>query len=127
MEEIRILDYGQRLTSNNRNTFANKNNGNSGLSALQSTIINGRKAMGNYNDEFFKVGEKLNALVISDKHPLISSTRNENLLNTIIYSSDISMYKGTIANGDWKVQNGAIKNPKIYSDFYKVISELKNR
>lgn len=127
MEEIRILDYGQRLTSNNRNTFANKNNGDSGLSALESTIINGRKAMGDYNSEFFKVGEKLNALVISDKHPLISSTRNENLLNTIIYSSDISMYKGTIANGNWKVQNGAIKNQKIYSDFYKVISELKNR
>ena len=57
--------------------------------------------MGNFNYNFFKVGEKFNALVISDKHPLISSSNNENLLNTIIYCSDVSMYEGTISNGSW--------------------------
>jgi len=127
MEEIRILDYGQRLTSHNRNTFATKKNGNSGLSALNSITKAGRKAMGNNNSDFFKIGQALNALVISDKHPLISTTNNNNLLNTIIYSSDVSMYEGTIANGSWRVKNGLIQDQKIYSIFNKVISKLKNR
>ena len=127
MEEIRILDYGQRLTSHNRNTFGSEKNGNSGLSALLSITKAGRKAMGNNSSDFFKVGQPLNALVINDKHPLISTTNNNNLLNTIIYCSDVSMYEGTIANGTWRVKNGLIKNQKIYSNFNEVINNLKNR
>ena len=101
MEEIRILDYGQRLTTHQRNTFSNPQSGDSGFNAIKSTLENGRKAMGNTNKDFFKTGDPLNAFIVTADHPLIASSKPNNLCNTIIYSSDTSMLKGTIVNGKW--------------------------
>ena len=67
-------------------------------------LINGRKAMGIDQKLFFEVGKPLDALVISDQHPLIQTSSLKNLSNTMVYSSDLSMYKGTIVNGDWKIK-----------------------
>ncbi len=123
-EELRLLDYGQRLTTHKRNTFAE----NSGKYAIKQATISGRKAMNNFEPDYFKVGEKLNACVIANQHPLIQTTSDEHLLNTIIYSSDATMQKGTVVNGKWKVESGKFANQeKIMDDFIKAINELKNR
>lgn len=127
-EELRLLDYGQRLISHKRNTFTDKNNTNSGKFAVKQAIINGRKAMNNFNEQFFAIGEPLNALIISDEHPLIATTTDENLLNTIIYSSDETMQFGTISNGKFVVENGKhFDSEQIFNDFRQTIDELKNR
>ncbi len=127
MEEIRILDYGQRLISHERNTFSNDLNGDSGFNAIKSSIINGRKAMGNNSSDFFKVGEPLNALVINDTHPLIATSSLDHLTNTIVYSSDSNMNKGTIVNGSWIVKDGVHFNNKISENFIKTLNKLNYR
>ncbi len=127
-EELRLLDYGQRLTTHKRNTFTDSSNGNSGSYAIQQATITGRKAMNNFEESYFAVSQPLNACVISAKHPLIQMTSNENLLNTIIYSSDETMQLGTISKGKWKVVNGKFIDQEIvYRKFVKVLNELKNR
>ncbi len=127
MEEIRILDYGQRLITHQRNTFANSSSGDSGFNAIQSALKSGRKAMGNNNTSFFKPGESLNAVVVSLEHPLTSSSNLQNLCNTIIYSSDVSMIKGTIVNGSWMVENGVHQNNEIGTNFIKTMKKLNYR
>ncbi|MGI8668842.1 MAG: formimidoylglutamate deiminase [Aridibacter sp.] len=121
-EELRLLDYGQRLISHNRNTFGR----NSREYAIRQATITGRKAMNNFEKEYFAVGSPFNACIISAEHPLIQTASNENLLNTIIYSSDEIM--GTVVSGKWKVVSGKHKNQeKIFDDFVKTIKELENR
>lgn len=127
-EELRLLDYGQRLISHRRNTFSEKNIGNSGHYAIKQATIAGRKAMNNYCEDYFKIGEPFNACIISSENPLIQTSSDENLLNTIVYSSDETMQRGTIVNGKWLVKNGKhINDEAIKSEFIKTISELKNR
>ncbi len=127
-EELRLLDYGQRLITHKRNTFTDQTTGNSGSYAIRQATIAGRKAMNNFNSEYFKIGEPFNACVISAKHPLMETASNENLLNAIVYSSDETMQKGTISNGKWKVENGKhIDQEQIFDDFGKTVKELKNR
>ncbi len=121
-EEIRLLDYGQRLISYKRNTFGE----NSGNYAIRQATISGRKAMNNFERDYFAVGQPFNACVISAAHPLIQTASNENLLNTIIYSSDKVM--GTVVNGKWKAESGKhFKQEIMYDNFVKIIKELKNR
>lgn len=126
-EELRILDYGQRLISHNRNTFGNEISGDNGSIAISSALINGRKAMGIEQKLFFEVGKPLDALVISDQHPLIQTSSLKNLSNTMVYSSDLSMYKGTIVNGDWKIIDGQHADENIHVDFTRTLNALKVR
>ncbi len=127
-EELRLLDYGQRLISHKRNTFTDKNNTNSGKFAIKQAVVSGRKAMNNFDENYFAVGEPLNACIISNEHPLIYETSDENLLNTIIYSSDETMQFGTISNGKYVVENGKhFDSEKITEDFRHTINQLKNR
>ena len=126
-EELRILDYGQRLISHNRNTFGNEISGDNGSIAISSALINGRKAMGIDQKQFFEVGKPLDALVISDKHPLIQTASLKNISNTLVYSSDTSMYKGTIINGEWKIKDGKHLDQTIASSFVSAIKSLAIR
>lgn len=126
-EELRILDYGQRLISHNRNTFGNEISGDNGSIAISSALINGRKAMGIDQKQFFELGKPLDALVISDQHPLIQTASLKNLSNTLVYSSDSSMYKGTIVNGTWKIKDGNHADDNIHGDFTRTLNALKVR
>ena len=127
-EELRILDYGQRLISHQRNTFTDESSGDSGLYAIKKVSITGRKAMGNNESEFFKVGEKLNAVLMDAANPLIASSSLENLLSTFVYATDVSAQYGTIANGVLFVKNGQhIQHDEISSNFIKTIKGIDNR
>jgi len=127
-EELRLLDYGQRLTSHKRNIFNSNIEGDSGAYGIQQSLIAGRKAMGNFQPNYFQVGECLNAALISASHPLIASTSIENLTSTLIYAVDSNMQYGTIANGKLVVKDGKHKlSSEISANFIETIQRLKNR
>jgi formimidoylglutamate deiminase len=126
-EELRLLDYGQRLTSHSRNTFGNSSSGDNGAIAIKSALVNGRRAMGMENETYFKVGTPLDAVVISDGHPLIGMTGMKHLTNTIVYASDASMIQGTIAGGSWKIRKGESQDTQIEQNFIKTMKDLSNR
>ena len=114
------------MITHQRDTFSNSNCGDSGFNAIKTSLISGRKAMGNFNSSFFEIGTPLNALVVSNAHPLITSSSPENLCNTLIYSSDNSMLKGTIVNGDLIINEGVHEN-EITTNFLNTIQKLKFR
>ncbi|MEN0046856.1 MAG: formimidoylglutamate deiminase [Bacteroidota bacterium] len=127
-EELRILDYGQRVTTHQRDTFCTDNQGNSGLSALNQVIKNGRKAMGNSTNTFFEVGESFDALVLDADAPILQVCSPENMASTIVYASDVSMHLGTIVNGEWKIKNGKHEqSEEIKRSFIKTLNALGNR
>ncbi|MBD3636755.1 MAG: formimidoylglutamate deiminase [Crocinitomicaceae bacterium] len=128
LEELRLLDYGQRLTSHKRNTFYSKEQGDSGLFAIDRALRSGRKAMGNFNHHYFKIGAYFDAALFSAEPHLIATTSFDNLASTLVYSADSRMQFGTIAKGTLIVSNGNHKKKKaIGKKFSEVILELGNR
>jgi formiminoglutamate deiminase len=95
-EELRLLDYGQRLISHKRNTFG----ADGGLFALTKSITAGRKAMNNFESEFFAVGADFDACVIDADAPLLENVSLENLASTIVYTADASHFLGTFVRGN---------------------------
>ena len=128
LEELRLLDYGQRLVSHKRNTFNSVDQGDSGLFAFEMASTAGRKAMNNFEEQFFEVGKPLNTIVYDDKSPLIETSSIENMASTILYSSDASMQQATIINGEEVATAGQhCNNESISNKFFKTIKELANR
>jgi formimidoylglutamate deiminase len=128
LEELRILDYGQRLITHKRNTFTSENQGDSGSFAIEMATLAGRKAMNNYASAYFEVGQAFNASIISDHSPLLSLSSSENLLSSILYTADSSNQLTTIVNGVVQIENGQhIKGEQIKANFIKAMKQLKNR
>ncbi len=94
-EELRLLDYGQRLISHKRNTFG----ADAGLFAINQATIAGRKAMNNFEKDFFAVGADFDACVIDTDAPLLENVSLENLASTIIYTANISHINETFVRG----------------------------
>ncbi|WP_435047684.1 formimidoylglutamate deiminase [Formosa sp. S-31] len=127
-EELRLLDYGQRLTNHKRNTYFLPGQGDSGFNALKQAWISGKKAMGETRSDFFEIGATLDAVILDAKSPLTASAASKNLCNTFVYSSDVSNVLGTIINGKWVVKQGAhINYESIVSNFITTMNDLGSR
>lgn len=99
LEELRLLDYGQRLTTHKRNIFTDEKTSDSGLFAITKATIAGRRAMNNFENEFFAVGKSFDACVINANEPLLANVKPKNLASTIVYATDASAFYGTFING----------------------------
>ena len=125
LEELRTLDYGQRIYSHNRDTFCTTTSGDSGLNAIQMVWKNGQNAMGNTPNMFFAPGQPLDAVVYDAHAPLLSSGKLTHLTNKITYSSDQTQTLGTIINGEWVVRNNQhISAETIKPQFSQSMKEL---
>ncbi len=128
LEELRLLDYGQRLISHKRNTYFSPQQADGGTYALEMSCLTGRRAMNNLEEEFFKVGEPLNACILDGNHPLLTNCSDQNLASTIVYASDSAMQSATISHGEMIVENGAHFNQsQVRSKFRAAMHALSNR
>tara|TARA_B100000768_G_scaffold154215_1_gene150781 strand:+ start:824 stop:2185 length:1362 start_codon:yes stop_codon:yes gene_type:complete len=124
-EEIRLLDYSNRLKTNNRDTFKNLKSANSGEIALNAVYKNGQKAMGSLRNNYFEIGYPLDFLDIDHHQPLISNSKDKNLLNTIIYSTDIRSIKNTYTNGIIRSE-GNKEREKIVNEYNITMKKIRN-
>ena len=124
LEEFRMIDYRQRLVTNQRNTFE----GDAASYLVNESVNSGRRAMGIRQANHFEVGNSLDAVVYNSQSHLLAETSEKNRLATILYTSDSSRVVGTIVNGKWVVKNQHHQNGHaIKIAFSKVMNELKNR
>jgi formimidoylglutamate deiminase len=123
LEELRMIDYRQRLLSNLRNPFSS----DAGSSMIEQSSLNGRHAMGIHTENFFEMNRAFDAVVFDGASPLIASTSLSSLLSTILYTSDSSFILGTLVNGQWKVRLNQPREVPIKTDFLRAIKALKNR
>lgn len=120
LEDLRWLDYSQRLQSHKRNTFAD------GATAMMNKVVpSGRLAMGISMSNFFEAGHPFDAVVMKANSPLFFSGKRENLLSAILYTADSSNIEGTIIRGRWVVRNHVhMRATEISNEFRRCINEL---
>jgi formimidoylglutamate deiminase len=124
LEEFRMIDYRQRLITNQRNTFE----GDAAAYLVNEAIESGRKAMGVVSNNHFEIGQPLDAVVYQSGSHLVANTSAKNRLATLLYTGDTSRIAGTLINGKWVVkeqhhQKGHVIKPA----FAKAMRELKSR
>ncbi|MDH5382337.1 MAG: amidohydrolase family protein, partial [Cyclobacteriaceae bacterium] len=115
LEDLRWLDYGQRLLHLKRDTFRKGSRG-MGDELYKQSISGGNKAAGLVGKPGFEKGMKLTGLVLNENHPLVFSTGKDLLLNALIYSCDSTVYEEVLVNG----------NPVIIKNFHENYEEIAN-
>ena len=123
-----MLDYGQRLISNKRNTFHQDNLAqfSSAEVALHHAILNGNSAVGIEIEKYFELSHPLNFIQLDHNHPLLSETNKHQLLDTLVYGSGSEFIKDTFVNGKSRFEKDKL-GTKIQEDFKKTLKDLKNR
>jgi formimidoylglutamate deiminase len=123
LEDLRWLDYTQRLASHKRNTF------DDGASVLfRNTLLSGRRAMGLRSGAFFEAGQPFDAVVYNSDSPLLSITDTQNLLPVLLYTADSSAVIGTIVDGGWIVKDLHHRhNEEILRDFQHAVTGIANK
>lgn len=102
LEDLRWLDYGQRLLTHRRNTFDD-----AAKALINTTWDAGNHALGlPPQSDFFAVGQPLDAVVVKDSSPLLSQGLSRNLLSPIVFTMDSSAMLGTLVDARWVVKNG---------------------
>ena len=99
LEELRLLDYGQRLITHRRDTFISDQTTDSGTCAIARSIQAGRRAMNNPTTEFFKVGAAFDACVFNAATPLLENVSLENLGSSLVYPNHAGSVLGVFVNG----------------------------
>lgn len=127
LEELRILDYGQRLISHKRNTFAQQN-GDSGHYALDMALKAGRKAMNNYEESYFATGQPLNACIFDGEAPLLKGAHAKFRTSALLYACDASHHWGTMIDGVLCSKGSKhIHHEAISERFQQAMKELGSR
>ncbi|MCW5911398.1 MAG: formimidoylglutamate deiminase [Cyclobacteriaceae bacterium] len=124
LEEFRMIDYRQRLITNQRNTFE----GDAAAYLVNEGIASGRRAMGVASPDHFEIGQPLDAVVYHSGSHLLAHTSAKNRLATLLYTGDTSRIAGTLVNGKWVVKDQHHQNGHaIKAAFAKAMQAIKNR
>ncbi|MDQ2772623.1 MAG: formimidoylglutamate deiminase [Bacteroidota bacterium] len=101
LEDLRWLDYGQRLTHRRRNIFAD------GAAVLiDQAFFAGHRAAGRTPANYFALGQPLDAVVYDGAHPLLAQAGAQHLLPAVVYTADPSTILGTLVDGQWAYRAG---------------------
>lgn len=120
VEELRWLDYSQRLYSHKRNTFDD-----GGRYMITHSYLAGTRAMGEHRKDTFEIGRPFDAVVYDAEAFLLSDLKTDFLLSRILYTTDSAMVLGTLINGSWIVKEGSHSEEKSVRDrFSKTIKSL---
>jgi formimidoylglutamate deiminase len=123
-EELRMIDYRQRLVTHQRNTFP----GQAAQTMIDESVLRGRTAMGLSNHELFAIGQPLDAVVVSSTAHLVANTSVANRLATLLYTSDSARNLGTLVAGKWVVKDQHhIHGHTIKAAFGRAMRQLANR
>ncbi len=118
VEDLRWLDYAQRLGTHRRNTFDD-----GALTLLKTAWVSGTSAMGlKDKPDLFSIGESFDAVVVDAGYPPLMRDGPEHLLASFLYTADSAALAGTIIDGVWVVRNGLhVNGDRIRQNYGRAI------
>lgn len=109
-EEIRLLEYGQRLTQRQRNVAAAPQAGEPSTAArlLERAIAGGAAAAG-LGKAGLQAGARADLLVVDDTDPALVERPLESVLDTLVFSSPTRPFARVMVAGHWVVGGDAAR------------------
>jgi formimidoylglutamate deiminase len=105
VEELRWLEYGQRLKHERRNRLHGGNQPNIGHYLYTSALAGGAQALGQ-KVGCIEAGYQADMVVLDGTHPLLSSVKGDDILGRWLFAGSDRMVRDVMVAGDWVVQDG---------------------
>ena len=126
VEELRWLEYGQRLTSNRRTVLAGGANSSTARTLLQGCLKGGAQASGRKIGRI-AAGYRADFLVLDEAHPLLYGRQEDSQLDSWVFSGNANTVRDVYVGGKAVIQNGQhFRETECALNFKKTLDELAN-
>lgn len=105
VEELRWLEYGQRLRDEKRNRLYRQDNPMIGRTLFDTALAGGAQASGQAIGAL-AVGKRADLLVLDNNDPYLATAQGDALLNRWLFASSSNPVKDVMVAGQWVIQEG---------------------
>jgi formimidoylglutamate deiminase len=104
-EELRLLEYGQRLLKRRRALLVGEGQTSVGEFLFRGAVAGGTRALG-INSGQICAGARADLLVLDDQHPTLYGKGDSALLDSWIFACNETPVKHVMVGGQWRVRDG---------------------
>jgi formimidoylglutamate deiminase len=124
IEELRWLEYGQRLQHEKRVRLIDEDKVNNGTYLWELVSRGGALACGRPIGHI-EVDKRADLLVLDEDHPILYGKQIEHVLDTLIFAGNTNIIKDVMVGGKWLVkQQRHINEDSIKKNFYEAMDSL---
>jgi formimidoylglutamate deiminase len=105
VEELRWLEYDQRLTHGARNVSSGFPYPSTGRTLFEAALAGGTQAMG-VPSGALAAGRRADLVVLDDEHPVLAGRSGDALLDSWLFSGNRTPVKHVLVGGRWVVRDG---------------------
>ena len=125
VEELRWLEYGQRLVRGVRNVAASPARRDVGLNLWQDALSGGAQASGRPVGALAP-GRRADLLVLDSAHPNLEGVPDADVLGRLVFCGNDNLVRDVLAGGRWVVQGGRhMAQEAIARRYREAINELR--
>jgi formimidoylglutamate deiminase len=124
VEELRWLEYGQRLRDQRRNRLHRHDQPSVGRTLFDAALAGGAQALGQPVGKL-AVGQRADWLVLDGDDPYLSTATGDGILNRWLFAGSDRQVRDVMVNGRWVVRDGRhADEARSARDFAQVLREL---
>lgn len=125
VEELRWLEYGQRLQHQRRNIAVSAQQRNVGEFLWQGALQGGAQAAGRPVGAL-AVGKRADLIVLDSEHPNLYGMALDEVLGSFVFSGNDNLVKDVMVGGQWVVRDGRhVAQQAITARFKQTLAELR--
>jgi formimidoylglutamate deiminase len=102
-EELRWLEYGQRLVTRHRNVAARQPGDSVGETLWRAALRGGAQASG-FTDGELREGTRADLIVLDETSPLLAGRDARALLDSFIFAGNTPLVRDVMVGGCWQVR-----------------------
>ena len=123
-EELRLLEYGQRLARQERTVLAGAEGGHTGLHLWKNAAKSGAQALGQPIGEI-AVGHRADLTVLDKSSPIFAGASDGQVVDAFVFSGQPNPISRVMVAGSWVVENGKHKHEdEIFSRYNKLVAGI---
>jgi len=124
-EELRLLEYGQRLLHQKRTLLADEQQPSVGETLYRGAVTGGARALG-VNTGSIRAGARADLLVLDSRHPSLYGKRGSAVLDSWIFAGHGNPVKDVMVGGHWCVRDGIHPQQEAVADSFRRVIDMIN-
>jgi formimidoylglutamate deiminase len=125
VEELRWLEYGQRLQHQRRNVAVTRERRDVALFLWQEALLGGAQAAGR-RVGLLEEGRRADLLVLDGSHPNLDGVLDEDVLGRFLFCGNDNLVRDVLCGGRWVVQGGRhIAQDAIAQRYRQAVQQLR--
>ncbi|HTK00925.1 MAG TPA: formimidoylglutamate deiminase [Bordetella sp.] len=123
-DELRMLEYSQRLRHQRRAVLASATHASAGRAMLEGALAGGRRALG-LPDTGLAVSGRADWVVLDPAHPALIERSQDAALDSWIFAGGRACVRDVMTAGCWRVRDGRhIAEDEAYAAFREAVAAL---